>query len=158
MVCTIVEKDTVFAKLVQYSKCVAKDNTKEYKPKLAKVLDSIYVLDQSTRSMSDLALKNIVDAKKSQITSQLLPDSVYAIYGWLSESEVGSKASLCQFLVIQHSDLQTLQKWVPAVQKAVSNCQLRILFVLQEIMPVRIIRNLLLKPGIQYGFKKVNIA
>ena len=121
---TIVEKDTEFSKLLQHCKCVAKDNTKEYKQNLGKVLESIYVLDQSTRSMSDLAINITVGANKSQITSQLILDSVYAIYGWLSESEVGSKGSVCQFLIIQYSGLQTLKKWIPALQKAVNNCQL----------------------------------
>ncbi|RRB04681.1 DUF6624 domain-containing protein [Larkinella rosea] len=40
-------------------------------------------------------------------------------YGWLGEDKVGSQANMTLFLVIQHADLATQQKYLPLMREAV---------------------------------------
>lgn len=40
-------------------------------------------------------------------------------YGWLSPYEVGDQGSMALWLVIQHSDLETQQKYLPMMRRAV---------------------------------------
>jgi uncharacterized protein YfbU (UPF0304 family) len=40
-------------------------------------------------------------------------------YGWVGEDKVGSQANLSLFLVIQHADLATQQKYLPMMRQAV---------------------------------------
>ena len=42
-------------------------------------------------------------------------------YGWLGEDKVGAKGNLTLFLVIQHADLKTQQKYLPMLRKAVGD-------------------------------------
>jgi hypothetical protein len=42
-------------------------------------------------------------------------------YGWLGPDEVGSMGALTLFLVIQHSDLATQQRYLPLMREAVKN-------------------------------------
>lgn len=42
-------------------------------------------------------------------------------YGWLGEDEIGNKGNLTLFLVIQHSDLNVQQKYLPMMRLAVKN-------------------------------------
>lgn len=88
-------------------------------PELAHLFDSVYQVDQSTRSLSGKTDKNIVLLDDSQTRNMKLVDSIYKKYGWLAYSQVGYNGSMAQFLVIQHSDLKTQMKWLPLVKNAV---------------------------------------
>lgn len=46
-------------------------------------------------------------------------------YGWLGEDKVGSKGNTTLFLVIQHANLKTQQKYLPMLRKAVKNGKAR---------------------------------
>ncbi|TAJ52925.1 MAG: hypothetical protein EPO58_11035 [Chitinophagaceae bacterium] len=95
-----------------------------YDSALARILDSVYLVDQSTRSLSGKHSAVIISSD-SQSRNLKLIDSLYAQYGWLAYSQVGHKGAMAQFLVIQHSDLQTQKKWLTRVTKAVNECLLQ---------------------------------
>lgn len=42
-------------------------------------------------------------------------------YGWIGPDKVGGQANQTLFLVIQHSDLKTQQKYLPILREAVKN-------------------------------------
>lgn len=116
-----------FVELVD--RCVKNKKVKElpYDSVLARILDSVYLVDQSPRSLSGVDLKNsgVIVSSDSQSRNLKLIDSIYAQHGWLAYSEVGYKGAMAQFLVIQHSDLLTQKKWLVRVTKAVNECLLQ---------------------------------
>lgn len=121
-----IERQPTFIKLVD--RCVKNKKVKElpYDSTLARILDSVYLVDQSSRSLSGVDMKNsgVIISSDSQSRNLKLIDSIYAQYGWLAYSLVGHKGAMAQFLVIQHSDLQTQKKWLTRVTKAVNECLL----------------------------------
>jgi hypothetical protein len=48
-------------------------------------------------------------------------DSLLAKYGWLGTNEVGGKANMAQFLVIQHADIRIQEKALPMLRKKCLN-------------------------------------
>lgn len=90
-----------------------------YDSALAKTLDSVYLVDQSTRSLNGKHSAVIISSD-SQSRNLKLIDSIYAQYGWLAYSQVGHIGAMAQFLVIQHSDIHTQKKWLPRVTNAVN--------------------------------------
>ncbi len=42
-------------------------------------------------------------------------------YGWLGRKEIGFDGNMALFLVIQHADLETQEKYLPILQEAVNN-------------------------------------
>ena len=95
-------------------------------------LDSIYIEDQKYRlqiketeekfgwdskEMTDLW--KIIDAKDSinRITIEAILDK----YGWLGTDVVGEQGNSTIFLVIQHSDQATQEKYLPMMRDAVKN-------------------------------------
>ncbi|MEZ4972884.1 MAG: DUF6624 domain-containing protein [Cyclobacteriaceae bacterium] len=58
---------------------------------------------------------NQVDARNLKEVSAILEK-----YGWIGRSQIGELAADAIFLVIQHSDLETMQKWLPAFKEQVS--------------------------------------
>jgi hypothetical protein len=123
---TILYADPEFKKLLVHCKCLQKNKLKIYKPQPARILDSIYIVDQSSRSLLNSNQIKIAENKNesSEVSNLRQIDSLYKIYGWLSVSEVGYNASQVQFLAIQHSDLLNQKKWFPVVKKAVQDCLL----------------------------------
>ncbi len=71
--------------------------------------------------------------KQSLIDSMVYYDSINIIkvtdiiskYGWLSEKEVGYKANLTIFSVIQHTPFRTQKKLIPVVEKALKEGRLK---------------------------------
>jgi hypothetical protein len=99
---------------------------------LAKVLENIYKEDQEPRLALDAIAKKFgYDSeemrshwKKIQVTDSLnllLVSSIIDRYGWLGARETSEKANEVLFLVIQHSDVNTQQKYLPVLQSAVDN-------------------------------------
>src|ERR1051325_9407619 len=90
---------------------------------LALRLDSIYNDDQKCR---ELAMRFDNDSIGRIIMKQ---DSVNLVkvvaildkYGWLGSDEVGSQGNSALFLVIQHADLKTQEKYLPMIKEAVKN-------------------------------------
>lgn len=97
---------------------------------LSRTLDSIYEEDQKYRKQissvmkehgqnseefQELAMTMIkTDASNLLVIEQILDD-----YGWLGADVVGNKGNQTFFLVIQHADLQTQQKYLPMMEVAV---------------------------------------
>ena len=109
--------------------CHAQIPDKQY---LSKVLDSIYEEDQKYRKQirpiieehgqksqefQELAMTMV----KTDASNLLVVKDILNQYGWLGPDVVGKKGSQTLFLVIQHSDLETQQKYLPMMKKAVKD-------------------------------------
>lgn len=99
------------------------------KPLQAKLL-AIYDEDQKYRKQIDsVSRKYGYESKEMKSHWQIIgeKDSVNLVqiksildqYGWLGEEKVGSQANMTLFLVIQHADLATQQKYLPLMRQAV---------------------------------------
>lgn len=96
------------------------------------VLEKVMRTDQSIRLYFD-SLQKKPNTKQAQLTS--LIDSMNRIdafnliqvrqsldtYGWLSIDDIGERANLAQFLVIQHADSLTQLTYLPMMRQAVKN-------------------------------------
>jgi hypothetical protein len=111
-------------------------NTENDKPetklnmRLVQQLDSIYVDDQKYRmKLNDIEKKYGWESKEMKANWKAIieNDSVNLIKvktildnnGWLGEEIVGEKGSAALFLVIQHSNLATQEKYLPMLRDAV---------------------------------------
>jgi hypothetical protein len=99
------------------------------KPVVAQ-LDKIYVEDQKYRmELNDIAKKFGWDSKelKDQWKIIMQKDSINLIkvkaildkHGWLGNDVVGQQGNTTLFLVIQHSDQKTQEKYLPMMREAV---------------------------------------
>lgn len=99
-------------------------------------LDSIFVLDQKYRLMMDSvenrygreskelqALWDITTKVDNQNLSRVT--QILDRYGWLGPEEVGAKGNSTLFLVIQHSNQKTQEKYLPMMREAVQNGKAR---------------------------------
>jgi hypothetical protein len=98
---------------------------------LAQMLDSIMIADQQGRlKMNALEKKYGWDSKemkelwveigKNDSLNLIKVSAVLDKYGWLGPDVVGSNGSSALFLVIQHSDIKTQQKYLPMMREAVN--------------------------------------
>ncbi len=110
--------------------CTQKNN--KYNEQLANQLDSILRKDQLYRTKIDSLEQNFGDTSKivretwdkiNQIDSLNLVQVMTIIdkYGWLGSDIVGKNGNLALFFVIQHSPVDTQEKYLPIMQKAVKN-------------------------------------
>jgi hypothetical protein len=101
------------------------------KPLVAK-LDTIYVDDQQYRQQIDEFTKKYSwDSKEMQDLWRTIleKDSINLIkvkaildqYGWLGSGVIGEQGNSTLFLVIQHADLATQEKYLPMMREAVKN-------------------------------------
>jgi hypothetical protein len=67
-------------------------------------VDSVWLLMNKTDSINQVKVKTILDK-----------------YGWLGISEIGNQCSSALYRVIQHSDLNTQEKYLPLIREAVKN-------------------------------------
>ena len=97
---------------------------------LASKLDSIYTEDQKYRLQLDsIENKHGWKSKEIQDVWQLIKlsdssnlvsvDAILQEHGWLGRRQVGEKGSSALFLVIQHADIETKEKYLPLLQKVV---------------------------------------
>ena len=104
----------------------------KYDRKLIAVLDTIYQNDQQYRLQSDSIINKFGNNSKEIIQLILVTnrnDSLNLIkvkgiidnYGWLGEDVIGTAGSRTLFLVIQHADILTQEKYLPALREAVKN-------------------------------------
>ena len=117
--------------LAAMQKEIGKKEANYDKPLQAKLL-AIYNDDQPIRQQYVAAQKEFGFESK-QIDSlekiMIYKDSVNLVkmteildsYGWVGPDKVGDQANLTLFLVIQHSDLKTQQKYLPMMREAVKN-------------------------------------
>jgi len=98
--------------------------------KLTEQLDSIFETDQSLRMIVDsVEQKYGFESEETQGIWQKIHendsinlikiDSIISKYGWLGVDKIGEKGNTALFLVIQHSDLKTQEKYLPIMKDAV---------------------------------------
>jgi len=100
----------------------------KFKTELLPTLDTLYNEDQSFRNryfelITDKASQTVIDSMRTIIKQK---DSINLVkankilnqYGWLGPQDVGMNRSQALFLVIQHADLKTQQKYLPMIEKA----------------------------------------
>ena len=99
---------------------------------LATQLDSIYIEDQKYRlQMDEIEKKYDWESKEMKAHWKIIneKDSINLIkvksildkYGWLGADVVGEQGNSTLFLVIQHSDQATQEKYLPMMREAVKN-------------------------------------
>lgn len=117
---TTLENNKQYIEVLKKCDCNRMGKSRAFKPAVAGLLDSIYIGDQVGRSIvSNPGLPwRFID----NTSSLHLIDSIYKKYGWLSKSEVGPNASMAQFLVIQHSNLESQLKREDRIKDAVQKC------------------------------------
>ena len=97
---------------------------------IGQLLDSIHVEDQKYRSELDEIMEahgwdsEEMEAQweiisKIDSTNLLVVEEILDKYGWLSSDQIGNKANSALFLIIQHSDQQTQEKYLPMMRQAV---------------------------------------
>lgn len=110
-----------------------KDKEEEkYNKPLVRQLDSIYTSDQSDREKMEeltktVGLKSNFKEIKALRESIIRNDSINLLkvkaildqYGWLGPDVIGQEGNTTLFLVIQHSDLATQEKYLPMMKEAV---------------------------------------
>ena len=100
------------------------DDSKLNKP-LVRMLDTIYKDDQETRlkvfnfkagSAQTDSLWKIITRLDAKNLAKV--NNTVAKYGWPSPQMIGFNGSFTMFLVIQHADLATQEKYLPIIRKA----------------------------------------
>jgi hypothetical protein len=62
----------------------------------------------------------VLRMQQTDSTNLAKVDSIIKKHGWLSVKEIGLKANTAQFIVLQHADLETQEKYLPMLQKAMA--------------------------------------
>src|SRR5262245_22426742 len=78
-------------------------------------LSIIYDRDQKTRTGADSA--NFIEYIDS--TNLVQVETLIKKYGWPGKGFVGTKGNRAVFLVIQHADLKTQEKYLPVLEESV---------------------------------------
>ena len=95
-------------------------------------LDSIHAKDQKYRQMiNDVEAKHGYESKemqdlwktinKTDSANLIQVSNILEKYGWLGADAVGEQGNATIFLVIQHADLKTQEKYLPMMRQAVKN-------------------------------------
>jgi len=96
------------------------------------LLDSIYIEDQKYREElniisekygweSDEMKKQWEKIRKTDLGNLTIVEQILKKHGWLSSKEIGQKANSTLFLVIQHSNQKTQEKYLPMMRQAVKD-------------------------------------
>ena len=84
-------------------------------------LATILVRDQKTRTSGDsVQFAHFIDS-----TNLVQVEALISQYGWLGKSTIGAKANATIFLVIQHAELPTQEKYLPMLIQSVMDSQSR---------------------------------
>ena len=97
---------------------------------IEKELLNVYQEDQAIRHEYIAAINNpspstkIIDSlgrimHRRDSLNLIRVSKILDTYGWLGRDKIGGDANSTLFLVVQHSDLKTQQKYLPLMQKAV---------------------------------------
>ncbi len=115
--------------LLVFTSCQNNKSKNQY-VKLTEELESIFETDQSLRMIVDsVEQKYGFESNETQSIWQKIHendsinlikiDSIISKYGWLGVDKIGEKGNAALFLVIQHSDLKTQEKYLPIMKDAV---------------------------------------
>ncbi|NQY31422.1 MAG: hypothetical protein HRT69_18395 [Flavobacteriaceae bacterium] len=127
---SILHSDNRWERVINFVK-INKEKAEEFldKPLIA-ILDTIYHSDQSSREELD-KISQIYDRKSKEIEVQWEKihkiDSINLIKtkkilderGWLGTEIIGNQGNITLFLIIQHSELETQEKYLPILREAV---------------------------------------
>jgi len=108
------------------------DSEKNLDKELAAILDSVYYYDQYGRKqIKEVEAKYGWDSEQYKVLWKMIveKDSLNLIAvknildtrGWLGEDVVGDKGNSALFLVIQHAEISTQEKYLPMMRDAVKN-------------------------------------
>jgi hypothetical protein len=129
---TLLHTDKKWEILVSEMQSIVDKREANYDKALQAKLLAIYEDDQPIRQQYISAQKEFGHQSK-QVDSlgkiMMYKDSINLIkvteildkYGWVGADKVGGQANQTLFLVIQHSDLKTQQKYLPMMREAVKN-------------------------------------
>jgi len=129
---TVLHTSPEWNKLVKKLQLKVDDIEANYNKDAKKKLEDVYRSDQGIRT-EYISAQKISGGKSAKVDSlgkvMIYYDSLNTIkvtqildqYGWLGEDKVGVRGNLTLFLVIQHSDLKTQQKYLPMLRIAVDN-------------------------------------
>jgi len=129
---TALHSDKRWEELLGLIKQSKDEAEKDFDRPLITLLDSIHDEDQKYRKQIDAIEKehggdsdeikdywkkiHIVDSVNLTIVSKILDER-----GWLGSKIIGGSGNMTLFLVIQHSDQQTQEKYLPMMREAVKN-------------------------------------
>jgi hypothetical protein len=105
-----------------------KANSQSFKY-IAQLLDSVYESDQKYRQQFEITYQRygrssvqmnqlIVLMDRADSLNLLKVKFILDKYGWLGPNEVGENGNAALFLVIQHSDRRTRERYLPLMRKA----------------------------------------
>lgn len=129
---TSLHKDKRWNEVVAIVKQNKEKQEANYNKPVVAILDAVMIEDQKYRMELDGVEKKYgrdskemkahwekiekADAKNLKKVTEILDK-----YGWLGRDEVGSEGNTALFLVIQHADIKTQQKYLPVMREAVKN-------------------------------------
>jgi hypothetical protein len=124
--------DIRWEKLIKKIKQNKEKKEVNYNKPLVAILDTIYIEDQKYRSqINDINKKYGWKSKEMNALWEIISekDSINLIrvkqildqYGWLGADVVSDQGNSTLFLVIQHSDQATQEKYLPMMREAVKN-------------------------------------
>jgi hypothetical protein len=124
--------DIRWEKLIEKIKQNKEKEEVNYNQPLVAILDTIYIEDQKYRSqINDINKKYGWKSKEMNALWDIISekDSINLIrvkqildqYGWLGADVVSDQGNSTLFLVIQHSDQATQEKYLPMMREAVKN-------------------------------------
>jgi hypothetical protein len=137
----IITHDDSFNSLHNYKQwetivAIIKSNKEKSEPNLnehlAAQLDTIYADDQTYRKKSDeIEQKYGFRSKQMELQWRAIAQkdsanvrkvkNILDTYGWAGKDVIGAQGSLTLFLVIQHADQATQEKYLPLMREAVKN-------------------------------------
>lgn len=124
------KEDSEWERLVQTVKNNKTELEKDYNWSLIAELDTIIDEDQKYRKqVTNIEKEFGHDSKELKAHWELIAikDSLNLIkikkildeYGWLGSNIIGAKGNMALFLVIQHADIETQEKYLPMMKEAV---------------------------------------
>jgi hypothetical protein len=84
---------------------------------IRKKLTAVFIKDQEGR----IDIVDWLDRKRKDEENLAIVTGIIDSVGWLGVDEVGDTANSALFLVIQHSNLVTMEKYLPIVKQAVKD-------------------------------------
>ena len=88
---------------------------------IKKQLAEIYKRDQGVRKSDDsAAFMSMIDS-----SNLVQVEALIATYGWMGKSKIGTMGNYTLWLVIQHADLATQEKYLPMLEKSVAEGESR---------------------------------
>lgn len=128
----ILHNDSRWKPLIALIKSNKKKAEANFNKPLTRQLEQIYRDDQKYRSMVDSVQKNYGGNSKQMNSlsntmrqndskNLIIVKEILDKHGWLGKDEVGENGNITLFLVIQHSDLKTQEKYLPMMKEAVKN-------------------------------------